>query len=341
MLSFVLASVMLGQWGAGSCAGPAHFTPHVAFTSTMVAVQPGLQPSASFYEWHTHPKDTNRWRYLYQNGVQIGGYDVIDGYWLPYKNGVWGKTCQAPWMDEKASEKLKAAASQLPVKKANPPQAPVKNQQVYEDIPLTDPRNQGVEYKRIEKLPEGETKYTRKGDPTGREETLKELGKPLIEGDRNLTDDRDKGWVIVFDANPQVREQVKKDFETHPALAPFKNLYLVQTYDPTNQANIQIVGEFYKGKTSGLIVQDPAEPGQKMSKARINWNDYKGPERLASELAYIQAIRKPNPNFDPNKVPDTAKPTVQQFMEPKYLIFGALGLLLWFAVTPNTNRDEE
>jgi hypothetical protein len=140
--------------------------------------------------------------------------------------------------------------------------------------------------------------YTPPGDERGtisdRPATKKEIITALAEG--NLDDDSQHSHLTVIGAG---RDRVRTDWESHPALAPFKGQIRPQFYSADDWA----VSKF-GFKTDGsptVYVQDG------YGRVLHRQDDYEGgPEALAKALN--QALRRPDPNYRPDGDKDLRKP---------------------------------
>jgi hypothetical protein len=95
------------------------------------------------------------------------------------------------------------------------------------------------------------------------------------------------------------RDRVTKDLETHPALAPFRGKFAVQSYEPGDP---MLKGLKFPDGSPSILIQraDRAVIGRNLS------GKYAGPEELAQALP--GALRRADPDYDPMKDPDLIKP---------------------------------
>lgn len=165
------------QWGPAGCGpvGPPHFS------------------SAPAYEWHT-PAHSPQWRYLFCNGVHVGGLDTRDGVYLPFDGTRWGKPATPPV----------------------PPPSVALNPALQGGIP-----NYGVDYAKINP---GEH-YRVNGRP------VSGPAAAFAGADPKLPCDADKLRLTAI-GTEQDCKAVKDDYEKHPALAQARQTTLLQCYRP-------------------------------------------------------------------------------------------------------------
>jgi hypothetical protein len=107
-----------------------------------------------------------------------------------------------------------------------------------------------------------------------------------------LTDDSQKLRLTII--GPQEKRQVVlADWNASPSLAALKDKVLVQGYDPTHWA-VANAGFRTTGQPN-IYLQAPD------GKVLHRQDDYRGPDKLA------EAIRKADPNYQPNNDPDLNK----------------------------------
>lgn len=113
----------------------------------------------------------------------------------------------------------------------------------------------------------------------------------------------DHAWRLTIVGDLALRQQVRADWATHPALATWRNRLQVQDYDPTTWAVADV------GMAPGLTLQGPA---QSDGKAAVRWRmtTYPGPEALAA------ALRKADPTYRPELDPDPTQPEAEPTKPP-------------------------
>ncbi|HEV3143032.1 MAG TPA: hypothetical protein VGZ47_04015 [Gemmataceae bacterium] len=107
-----------------------------------------------------------------------------------------------------------------------------------------------------------------------------------------LTDDSQKLRLTIIGPENQ-RHAVLADLESSPSLAPLKDKVLVQSYDPKHWA---VVNTGFRTTGQPTIYLQSAD-----GKVLHRQDEYRGPEKLA------EAIRKADPNYQPDKDPDLNK----------------------------------
>lgn len=128
----------------------------------------------------------------------------------------------------------------------------------------------------------------------GRPVTVDDALRRLAEAD--LPNDKDWLWVTVIGPETE-RQQVVKDFQSHPALSSYKDRVRLQDYDPSSWAVSQ--GFVTTGHPT-IYYQMP--DGKTLGRE----SSYRGAEATAQTLD--RYLRRPKPNNDPNKDPDPTKP---------------------------------
>lgn len=130
---------------------------------------------------------------------------------------------------------------------------------------------------------------------TGRPCTTKEAIKAMEKGrygDGTVPDDSKLLRLSYIDPDKAKREAVRKSFETDKAFDGIRQAVVLATYDPKDP---MVPKEF--GFTEGTLLTEP--DGKAIASTPNGWN---------AEV-YAGEIRKRDPNFDPNKVPDPTKPS--------------------------------
>jgi hypothetical protein len=148
------------------------------------------------WEWRTRPDDPGR-RYLFRDGVQVGGYDTEQDFFRPYDPATrtWGPAS------------------------AVPPDAPppVEGRRSREE-------NYGVERGRLSR----EETFVKDGRRVSRQEAFVALEAEVKDDSRLLR-------VTVIGGDGE-RERVLQDLATSPQLASFRDHYLLQDYPPEHWA---------------------------------------------------------------------------------------------------------
>lgn len=119
---------------------------------------------------------------------------------------------------------------------------------------------------------------------------------------RSLADDSAKLRLTLIGSKARC-DQVQADLQTHPALAPFRDKFLIQSYRPGHWATD--VFKLPPGQEFYLSVQTAADVKGKGIELHAQ-DYYAGPELLAAGLS--EAQRRADPNYDPKKTPDVTKP---------------------------------
>lgn len=220
-----------------------------------------LAPPAPVYSWRRFPDDAGQVA-LFRDGVQVGGWSHEGGYFRAYdaRTGTWGAKGQPP-------------VAPPPAPASRPAEAP----------PVKD---FGVDRGRI---PREETYAL-----NGRKVPAHEAHQAVTAGG-SLADDSGK-WHLTVVGSVAECQRVLDDLKTHPALAPFRDRLLVQTYRPDAWAVRGV--NFPAGGHPTLVVQEaPRADGKaRVLHAQHDYDD--GPEGLAG------ALRKADPSYDPKKDAD-------------------------------------
>ncbi|QVL31127.1 hypothetical protein KIH39_20080 [Telmatocola sphagniphila] len=141
-----------------------------------------------------------------------------------------------------------------------------------------------------------------------------------------LEDDSGKGRLTVV-GDTAFREQVRRDWESAPELAPYRDKLLFQDY-PTDHWAVTSVG-FAPG-----ITFQPAPRLDGKSPVVFRFRDYSsGPAGLALALRQADPNYKPDADPDPNKkpvLPNIALPSLNQ-VPASVWILGGLALLLFIS----------
>jgi len=145
------------------------------------------------------------------------------------------------------------------------------------EVPGNPILNFGVDTSKIDPKPS----YSFSGSICTRNQAFQAVGD-------NLIDDSGLYRLTIVHADKNVREKIKSDLNTNPALVSLKDKFLVQDYAPDHWAVTGV------GLATGITLQAPAKAE---GKGLVIWRqrEYEGPEQLAG------ALRKIDPSYDPNK----------------------------------------
>jgi hypothetical protein len=108
-----------------------------------------------------------------------------------------------------------------------------------------------------------------------------------------LTDDSSRWHLTVIGSESECKS-VTDDLATSPALAPYKDKLLVQSYRPGNWATAPVKLE--NGGKPDIVLQLPPD-GKGYGKVILRLAGYPG------AAPFAEAIRKADPNYDPSKDP--------------------------------------
>jgi hypothetical protein len=240
-------------------------------------------PREPALEWRRHPVDPGR-SYLFRDGIQVAGYDHESEEYRTYDAATrsWGPPTRPPWIREP-----EVAAA-----------------------PRQGTPNFGVD---LDRLHAGEERYHLNGVPVSREQAAQVMTGNTIPDDAA----RLRLTVIGDDGG-----RVAQDLGNAPALAPWKDRLVVQTYPPNHWA-VAKTGFFTQGRPT-IYVQTPT------GKVLHRQDDYAdGADGLA------RALRRADPNYDPKKDPDLRRSVGLDLSRvPTPVWIGAAGLLLLFRRRP-------
>lgn len=227
--------------------------------------EPQPEPDQNQHEWRTKATDPNR-VYLFEKGIQIGGYDYAEDYYRSY---------------DAATDKWGAPG--------RPPVEP----------PALTLHNFGVRSDLFPHLNRGEECYRLNGQRIGSRSAFQALAL----GDA-LADDSGKLRLTVI--GPEAACQtVVDDLDKAPELAGFKEKLLVQSYRPDDWAVAPFKLPDLTSSDCYLCIQKaPGADGR--GEALHAQKAYNGPRLLA--VAIHEALRKADPNYQSDKVPDLTKP---------------------------------
>lgn len=212
------------------------------------------------YTWHRFASDPGR-SYLYSDGVMLAAYDHARGIYRTYDaaSDTWSAPTRPPW-DEGKPEPIAA-----PKEKKT------------EALP-----NFGVD---LERLRGGrEEHYRLNGVPVSRDHAQHAIGGGSV------PDDAGRLRLTVI-GDPASTAAVTRDIASAPALAPWKDRLVVQSYAPSHWA-VAKAGFYTAGKPT-VYVQAPS------GKVLHRQDDYAdGADGLAN------ALRRADPDYDPTKDAD-------------------------------------
>lgn len=226
--------------------------------------------------------------YLYQGNVQVGGYSFESGFYLPLVNGKWGKPCQAP---------------------IRPP------------LEGLDGKKEANLFGVLADQVSREERYECTHGECSREHVM----AMLAEG---LTDDSKQGRVTVIDGDRERRKKIAADWSSAPSLDKARSTWQFQAYDPASPVTREMLRPFRLEQSSdlgkGLPVVFAQAPANAAGVGPVlgQWNSYQGADALA------EALRKVDPNFDPNKPLAPILPSVPSLSGEDWAIIGLGGLLV-------------
>jgi hypothetical protein len=202
--------------------------------------EPQPEPDTAQHEWRTKPTDPNR-VYLFEKGIQIGGYDYAEDYYRPYDAATdrWG----AP---------------------GRPPIEP----------PALTLHNFGVRSDLFPHLNHGEESYRLNGQRIGSRTAFQALAL-----DDALADDSGKLRLTVIGSDSAC-QRVVDDLDKAPELAPFKDKLLVQSYRPDDWAVAPFKLTDLTSTDSYICIQKPPSLNGR-GEALHAQTTYAGPELLA------------------------------------------------------------
>jgi len=262
-VTLLVGALALGGWGAGGC-GP---------------VGPAV---TSGYEWrHT---DGSPWHQLFHDGAPAGIWNEQTARFQRFDpaTGAWGAEERPPWKPAAKSCGCGPACSCGDAchcaegKPCNPDCACGKPAEV---------KNFGIIR---EKLAEHGEHYLLNGKSVSSDDARQALASG------GLPDDAGKPRLTIIGPEAD-RRRVLDDLAKAPALAEFRDHFLVQAYPPEHWA-VANSGFVTDGRPT-IYMQAPD------GKVLHRQNDYAGPEDLA------QAIRRADPNYDSRKDPDLRQPS--------------------------------
>lgn len=222
------------------------------------------------YNWRPLAGDPDR-DYLYDGDTQVGGWCYKECVYRPYDAAAktWGKKFDAP---PASAPHVPGRVMQSPIV-GDPP------------MPLTDPKNQGVD---LSQLNGAHEEYTHCGKKVSRREAFAALA-----GDETLLDDSGKPWLVVI-GDPAERKPVADAWGSE-LLSGVRSQFRIWfcsrdawSVDPSLKFTLS-------GKPT---IAWEAPDGKELYRQ----DRFAGPEQL---LQVSQAaLRKADPAFDPTKTPD-------------------------------------
>jgi hypothetical protein len=218
--------------------------------------------SAPKYEWIWRKNDPHRY-YLYQDGVQIGGYDILFDYYRPYDrvNDRWGQKTEPPIP---------------PPNKHNPPVPADRVEASAKQV-----EDFGVDYSQIPR--------TEECSVNGRKCT-KERAKHLIESkDGTLTDDSQRLRLTVFGSETERNDVVNK------LSSDLKDKLSIQAYAPDHWIVTQRGFKLGPGPTIYL-----ESPDGTVLHRQEGWD---GPQSLAKAIERADPNYDPRKDPDLRKTP--------------------------------------
>lgn len=256
------------------------------------------------YVWRNR-SDTPNESYLFIGNVQVGAYDHSTRVYLPIVNEQW---------TEPAAPPISVPDQPIVIGQA------VRERQ--EPGPKDMPLPTGVDNDKL-----GEERYILNGRPSSRREAIRCLNYGC-----QLEDDSHKPHLTIATNSEAKRAAVEADLAS-PKLASELKKVRLQLYSITREADRIILEPFRLDEDEGFrksgiaIFTQPAstETGQAPVTAVYQ---YAGPDSL------LDAIRKADPNFNPNKPhPDSKKggkqnQDPQNHMVPLCCVAGAAVLIL-------------
>lgn len=199
--------------------------------------------------------------YLFLGARQVGGYSFETGFYLPFDGDKWGKPAIAP---------------------IRPPLEGMNG----------DGHGFlfGVNIGELSKVEHFECR----DKPRTYAESLAMLGE-------EVPNDSKQPRLTAIATSKATRDKIRGDWEAAAVLAPARSTWGLQVYDPASPVTREIMRPFKLDdskalKDKGLVILAQAAAGPDgSSKVLGTWSDYIGADDLAA------ALRKVDPNFDPNK----------------------------------------
>lgn len=278
-----LATLSEAGWGKGGCSGG---------QCAAVAAPAQVQAPRPFNGWARRPE----WRQamLYRNGLLVGGYDYARGIYRTYENGRWSEPTSPPWEEDPSpcSDGCTCCECENGCacgrgKPCGPGCPCVTGKQVIEQNEQWV--TSGVDADKI-----GRTeRYTISGKPASKREVL----QALAEG---LPDDAAKLRLTVIGADEQQRNRVIDDLARDAKLAKFRDGVIVKSFSPDHW-QVKRMNFVTSGKPT-IYLQ---APDGRVLHRQDDYDD--GAEGLATAIGRVDALREPDPKYDPKKDPDRRK----------------------------------
>lgn len=133
-----------------------------------------------------------------------------------------------------------------------------------------------------------------------------QASKALTKG--GLSDDSDKPFIVVVCKDPKQRVKIHEDILADPSFAWARGNVRLQVYADPKHHHLDgyKLDQDQRFLASGLMIAVLSPPNKEGFGKRLHVQyDYDGPEKLS-----VEARRRIDPNFDPNKLPGPVKPDV-------------------------------
>jgi hypothetical protein len=230
------------------------------------------------------------WYYWWWNGAHRFAFQPDRNEFCAYDGKIWSQP--RPWPYEIRPE--------LPGYKPATPRLNfgVDQDRMHGERPSA-PLNFGVDEDQLQRRCKGrpapcEPNYRINGQPVSRDDAA----AAIAGGAPSIPDDSGKRWLVAVSKDRATRDRIAQDLESSPTLAELRSQVRFQPYDdPTHWQlagyKLQQDARFQRSGV-GLFLVDPPGPGQQFGAAVAARYSYEGPE----------ALRRIDPAFDPNKVPD-------------------------------------
>ncbi len=238
-----------------------------------------------------HREDTPDQTFLYLGAKQIGTYSYATGFYLPIIGNQWGKAAKSP------------IAPPL-----NGPAAAVA------------PPLFGVDRSQLT----GHEDFSASGKKCTEAEAHQMIGAAL-------RDDSKAGQVSIFERDAGKRKTLREAIERAPELQGSSNGAKVQVYDPEARPNKEILAPFRldtdeRFRTTGFkMVAQAAPVGPDGTSKAESWYELDGVKTV------IEAVRKVDPNYNPNVNPIPTLPSLPH-VNWEILLLCGLGIVVVVAV---------
>lgn len=216
------------------------------------------------HEWVNVPGRPDEFA-LMRDGKQIGSYSQDRGLYRPYdrKTDSWGEPCDPP---------------------IDPPARKDDSTPLIEQHP--EATNFGIDQS---KLTTGREVVTISGREVTKADGLRAVGKP----GGTIPDDAGKPWSIHV-GDVKAGERMEKDLRSDPILAPWKDTFRTQVYEPDDPMVKDRDGKVMY--TPGVWIV--SANGKALGKMPA----------YTSPALFAEGLRRLGPDWDPAKVPDLSKP---------------------------------